>query len=298
MAAHEYLAIAELGGLAAQSEDTIFSAAPLNAQLFTRVLAPMVEDHQTLFWDEKSNRFVAEQQQKIGALVIKRQVLQDIPIEDKRAALIGLVRQKGLALLPWNTACTQWQARIECLRLHVEKQESSENQSSGDQWPDVSDVNLLNTLEIWLQPFVDDINKIDDFKKLNLQACLSTLLPWPLPRRLDEMAPLTFKVPSGSNITIDYGQSPPVLSVKLQEMFGCVQTPCIADGEISLLVHLLSPARKPLQITQDLAGFWQGSYQSVKKEMKGRYPKHPWPDDPLQAQATRFTKHRRPVSDG
>lgn len=285
---YEYLAIAELGGLVTQREDNIYAAAPLNPELFKTVLEAMITQSAELHWHNQTDRFIAEQQEKIGAIVINQKPLLKIPVEEKRKALVKLVRQKGLSVLPWDNKSRQWQARIECLYLLAVKSNNNELH-----WPDVSDKNLLKTLEIWLQPYLDRINKIEDFKKINLNDCLSNLLPWPLPRKLDELAPLTFRVPTGSNIKIDYSHTPPVLAVKLQEMFGCLKTPAIADGKIPLLVHLLSPARKPLQITQDLAGFWQGSYQDVKKEMKGRYPKHPWPDDPLQAQATRFTKNRK-----
>ena len=166
------------------------------------------------------------------------------------------------------------------------------NRMGLEQWPDVSDQYLLETIETWLAPFLDSISKLSDFQRLNLQSILSGLLPWPMQKRLDELAPNTMKVPSGSNIKIDYTQSPPVLSVKLQEMFGCLDTPTIANGKIKLTLHLLSPAQRPLQVTRDLAGFWKSSYSEVRKEMKGRYPKHSWPDRPEQALPTKYTKRR------
>ncbi|MCH2222829.1 MAG: hypothetical protein MK097_21275, partial [Dechloromonas sp.] len=138
----------------------------------------------------------------------------------------------------------------------------------------------------------EPVRKLDDFARLDLQAILTGMLAWPLPLDLERLVPERISVPSGSSIRVDYTQHPPVLAVKLQEMFGCESTPTVAYGKVSLMVHLLSPAQRPLQVTQDLAGFWRGSYQDVKKEMKGRYPKHPWPDDPLQAPATRHTKRR------
>jgi ATP-dependent helicase HrpB len=286
LSVYEYLAVAELGGQANQRDDHIYLAAPLNAQLFASILEPLVTQEESLAWDVALARFVGEHQSRIGALVIQREPLKKIPLEVKRKALIQLVRQKGLGMLPWNKAVSQWRGRIECLRALPGADEKA-------QWPDVSDQHLLETLEHWLQPYLDNINKLDDFQKLDLQSCLVALLPWPGVRLLNELAPQSIKVPSGSSIKIDYTRSPPVLEVKLQEMFGCLQTPAIAEGKIDLVVHLLSPAGKPLQITQDLGGFWSGSYEQVKKEMKGRYPKHPWPDDPLQADPTRFTKHRK-----
>jgi len=139
---------------------------------------------------------------------------------------------------------------------------------------------------------VTDVNLLNDFKKVKLTEILHALLPWEQQQALNKLAPTHLKVPSGSNIRIDYTESPPVLAVKLQEMFGCEQSPAVVAGKVPLLIHLLSPAGKPLQITQDLSGFWRSSYHDVKKDMKGRYPKHPWPDDPLVAIATRKTKNR------
>ena len=287
LASFDYLAIAEMGGLVSQREDKIYAAAPVNARLFKTLLASMVIKQETVHWQDQTQRIVSEQQQKIGAIVISRKPMHKITTEARGQALLQVVRKKGLSMLPWDEVTKQWLARIKCIASLGEH-----GSLSDPKWPDVSNNKLLETLEEWLLPFLDGVNKIEDFQKLNLKECLSSLLPWPLPQKLDELAPLTFKVPSGSKIKIDYNQTPPVLAVKLQEMFGCLHTPAIAGGKIPLLVHLLSPARKPLQITQDLAGFWSGSYQDVKKEMKGRYPKHPWPDDPLQALATRYTKHK------
>ena len=145
-------------------------------------------------------------------------------------------------------------------------------------------------------PYLGPVRRIEDFQELDIKGMLRALLPWPLPLELERMAPERWAVPSGSSVAIDYSQDPPVLAVKLQEMFGCEETPTIADGRVALLIHLLSPGQHPLQITQDLAGFWRNGYQDVKREMKGRYPKHPWPDDPLQAVATRHTKKRAGTS--
>ena len=274
--------------MVSQREDKIYAAAAVNPELFKTLLAPVVVKLETVHWHDQTQRIVSEQQEKIGAIVINRKPIHKISIEARGEALLQVVRKKGLSVLPWSESTKQWLARIQCISTLAESGRLNEAQ-----WPDVSDDSLLNTLDDWLLPFLGGVNKIEDFQKLNLKDCLSNLLPWPWPKKLDELAPLSFKVPSGSQIKIDYSQSPPVLAVKLQEMFGCLHTPAIAGGKIPLLVHLLSPARKPLQITQDLAGFWSGSYQDVKKEMKGRYPKHPWPDDPLQALATRYTKHKK-----
>jgi ATP-dependent helicase HrpB len=160
------------------------------------------------------------------------------------------------------------------------------------EWPDLSEQALLDSLETWLGPYLDGVNSMKDVCKLDLSSILKSLLPWSLSQQLESLAPSVYPVPSGSKISLDYLQSPPVLAVKLQEMFGCAETPSIINGRVKLLVHLLSPAKRPLQVTQDLAGFWGSSYNDVKKELKGRYPKHPWPDDPMSAVATSRVKPR------
>ncbi len=275
-----WLVIANLGGRKDQSVDRIFLATPLDESLFDDELADLVENRTHVEWSKQQDKLVAEKQLCVGELVLKRKTLNNLDAETKRDALLELVRQRGLSLLNWSNELRQWCARIELLR--------SVDSDSG--WPDMSDEGLLSNIEDWLAPYLDPINHIKGFSALDLKSILSARLPWPLPKTLDEQAPLRFGVPSGSNISIDYTQNPPVLAVKLQEMFGCESTPTIAKGRIALMVHLLSPAKRPLQVTQDLAGFWRGSYEDVKKEMKGRYPKHPWPDNPLEAVATAKTK--------
>ena len=202
-------------------------------------------------------------------------------------ALVGLVRRKGLELLPWTPELRQWQARVALLReLDIQQQGQSE-------WPDLSDAALLASLDQWLTPVLSKVNRLSHFANLDLPSILQTLLPWPLPQRLDELAPRALSVPSGSRIAIDYTESPPVLAVRLQELFGLAATPRIAGGRLGLKLHLLSPARRPVQVTQDLASFWANTYLEVKKDLKGRYPKHYWPDDPLIAEPTARAKPRK-----
>jgi ATP-dependent helicase HrpB len=160
-------------------------------------------------------------------------------------------------------------------------------------WPDVSDESLLKILEQWLGPFIAGMNQLTHVRKIDLTHALNSLLTWIQRRELDRLAPVYLPVPSGSHIRLDYeAGEQPVLSVKLQEMFGARETPTVVDGKVPVMLHLLSPAGRPVQVTQDLAGFWAGTYHQVKKELRGRYPKHPWPDDPLLAEATRRTKRR------
>lgn len=280
--AHQaWLAVAEVGGLAGRGDDRIFAATELDPRLFEEELQALTQEEKVLEWDDAQERFIAERRLLIGSIIWRREPMKAVSAADRQQALAGLIRRRGLDLLPWDDHRRQWQARVTLLREHL-----------GAPWPEVSDEHLLKNLETWLAPYLNDVRKLDDLRRVDLSAALASLLPWPLSQQLDEHAPTHLQVPSGSRIAIDYCQNPPVLAVKLQEMFGCQATPRVAQGKVPLLIHLLSPARRPLQVTQDLAGFWRTSYHEVKKEMKGRYPKHPWPDDPLQATATRFTKNR------
>ena len=277
---HRWLAVAEVSGIAGAKGDLIRSAAALDELLFDTALADRVEHETIAEWDKKTNRFVAESRQKIGALVLRKSTLDEVPAGARRKALILYLQKEALRPLPWNNEHRQWCARVCLLR----------STDVATDWPDLGQQALIDTLDTWLGPFLDNVSSLPDVKKLNLQKILKATLSWDKQQRLNELAPARLTVPSGSSIAIDYTQSPPVLAVKLQEMFGCEQTPTVAGGKVALVVHLLSPAGRPLQITQDLAGFWRSSYHDVKKEMKGRYPKHPWPDDPLGAIATRKTR--------
>ncbi len=282
LAKSHWLAVAEVSNIAGVQGDVIRSATALDEALFDGIMSDFISTQTVAEWDKKTGRFIAEQQQKIGALILNKKTLDRVPTQIKTAALIQIIQQQGLQLLTWNNALQQWCARVNLLRT-VE---------GNQHWPDLTAEALLKTVDDWLAPYLDQVNSLQDFKKLDLTSILQALLPWDKQQKLNELAPPRFTVPSGSSIAINYNESPPVLAVKLQEMFGCEQTPTIAKGKVALLVHLLSPAGRPLQITQDLAGFWRSSYHDVKKDMKGRYPKHPWPDDPLVAIATRKTKAR------
>lgn len=284
---HEWLVVADLGSRQGQREERIYLAADLDPALFEHELAEQVQTLDVLDWDEREGVLRAERQRKVGELVLERQALAALDEEARGRALVGLVRRKGLELLPWTPELRQWQARVALLReLDMQQQGQSE-------WPDLSDAALLASLEQWLTPFLGKVNRLSHFANLDLPSILQTLLPWPLPQRLDELAPRTLAVPSGSRIAIDYTEHPPVLAVRLQELFGLAATPRIAAGRVGLKLHLLSPARRPVQVTQDLASFWANTYLDVKKDLKGRYPKHYWPDDPLIAEPTARAKPRK-----
>ncbi len=283
LAGRQWLAIAEIGGHVGESSDRIYSATALNPDCFGEVLSTLVTEEEHVEWDYRAERFVAERHNRVGSILLSTEPLQVVSEQARGAALLGVVRKKGLDVLPWSKNLSQWRSRIAV--LHDACASDDENP-----WPDLSDEALLATLEEWLLPYLGDIRSLQDFARLDLKSILRSLLPWPLPLELERLAPERWAAPSGSSVAIDYSQSPPVLPIKLQEMFGCEETPMIAQGRVALQVHLLSPAQRPLHITQDLASFWRNGYESVRKEMKGRYPKHPWPDDPLVAVPTAHTK--------
>lgn len=282
-----WLVVADLGSRQGQREERIYLAAALEPTLFESILAEQVSVHDELEWDEREGVLRAERQCKVGALVLSTEALPKLDEEARSHALLGLVRRKGLELLPWTPELRQWQARIALLRgLDLETKNESD-------WPDVSDQALLASLESWLTPYLGRVSRLSHFSNLELPGILQTLLPWPMPQRLDELAPCAIQVPSGSNIRLDYTESPPVLAVRLQEMFGLADTPRIAGGRLAVKLHLLSPAHRPVQVTQDLANFWRSTYLEVKKDLMGRYPKHYWPTDPLVAEATARAKPRK-----
>ncbi|GBH13044.1 HrpA-like RNA helicase [Pseudomonas syringae pv. actinidiae] len=281
-----WLVIADLGSRQGQREERIYLAAEFDPALFDAVLAEQVITVDQIDWDEREGVFRAERQRKAGELIISREPLTGLDDAARSQALLALVRRKGLELLPWTPELRQWQARVALLRsLDIDKSTTSE-------WPDLSDAQLMATLEHWLMPYLGKVTRLSHFSQLDLSSILRNLLPWPLPQQLEAQAPQTIQVPSGSNIRIDYSEQPPILSVRLQELFGLSDTPRIANGRQVLKLHLLSPARRPVQVTQDLANFWRSTYSEVKKDLKGRYPKHYWPDDPLVAEATARVKPR------
>ena len=285
LAGTEWLAVAELGGKVGEPVDRIYSASELDPVNFGEILSPLVSEQENVEWDYRKERFMAERRTHIGSILLSSDVLEQVSDEARSAALLAVVSKKGIDILSFNKKLQQWRARV--MLLHRARADGEANP-----WPDLSDEALLDTLESWLLPYLGPVRRLEDFRSLNVKDMLRVLLPWPLPLELERLVPERWAAPSGSSVEIDYTQTPPVLAVKLQEMFGCEDTPTVAGGLVALQIHLLSPGQQPLQITQDLAGFWRSSYHDVKREMKGRYPKHPWPDDPLVAVATRYTKKR------
>jgi ATP-dependent helicase HrpB len=287
LAREDWLAIAEVAG--GGSDGRIFLAAPITLSDIETLFADRIERMATVAWDSRSESVIAREQERLDALVLGESAWRDAPPELIAAALCDGIRQLGLVALPWTVETRQLQARIALLRA-LEGPET---------WPDLSDETLIGSLETWLAPHLGGLRSRKDLAKLDLAAILSANLDWPQRRRLDERAPTHLPVPSGRMVALDYAAeqvageiAPPVLSVKLQELFGLTETPMVAGGRVAVVLHLLSPAGRPVQVTRDLANFWRTGYPAVKKDLKGRYPRHPWPDDPLTAPATARTKRR------
>lgn len=273
-----YLGVAQLD--AGQREARIFLAAPLRQDDLEQHFGEQIEQREHVSWDDQTGAVQAQQQRCLGELVLEEKPWQAADTEQIAAALLDGIRQRGLTVLPWTQELEAWRARV-ALLSRVEAPSPD-----GEPWPDLSDQALQDTMENWLAPYLTGMSRLTHLTRLNLKEVLNSLLSWPQQQALEQLAPTHLSVPSGSRVRIDYSTEAPVLAVRLQEIFGLLETPRIAAGRVALTIHLLSPARRPVQVTQDLASFWANTYAEVKKDLKGRYPKHYWPDDPLQAEAT------------
>jgi ATP-dependent helicase HrpB len=257
------------------SDSRIHLAAPLDLDDLERYFQSSIEQQTVTEWDPTVQAVRARKYIRLGAILIR-----DIPIhspdpDDVMAALLSGIGEQGLTLLPWTKASNQLRERLDFMHRH----------ETG--WPDVSDDALIAALPDWLAPHLHGFKSRSDLQRLNVTNILESMLTWEQRRTLDECAPTHLTVPSGSRIPIDYSApEAPTLSVRLQELFGLAQTPRIGRGRVPVLLHLLSPAQRPVQVTSDLASFWRSAYFEVKKDLKGRYPKHYWPDDPLVAMPT------------
>jgi len=272
----DWLVAAQLD--AGASEGRIWLAAPVDPADLAIHLAARVRTVAEVNWDERQAAVVARRERRLGVLTLSGGPMTDVDPDALRQAMLAGVRQMGLDSLPWTRELHDWQARVLSLRHWFPDQG----------WPDVSDAWLMDHLDDWLAPWLDGLTRREHLLRLNLAAALHSLLDGRLRARLNEMAPTHLQAPSGSRLRLHYTpDQPPVLAVKLQELFGLADTPRIADGRIPVTLHLLSPAQRPIQVTQDLRGFWERTYAEVRKELKGRYPKHPWPDDPWTATPTR-----------
>jgi ATP-dependent helicase HrpB len=283
LAKSEFIVAAELDG--GERDARIFLAAPLEREDIERLFKDQIEERGEIAWDEREEAVRARKQRRLGALVLGSEELRD-PDRDEiaQAALTGL-RRLGLAALPWTPSLRQWQARVMLMRRFAVP--------AAQPWPDVSDGALLDTLEEWAPPWMAGLVRREHFARFDLGGALRSRLSYAQSSALEREAPSQFMAPSGSSIPIDYldGEVPTV-SVRLQEMFGLRETPAVAAGRLPLLLKLLSPAGRPVQITRDLVSFWERGYHEVRKDLKGRYPKHYWPEDPHAAQPTRRVRPR------
>lgn len=264
-----------------QQASQIFTALQVDIQSLITDHRERLIEQEWVDWDDKSQRFVAEKQQRFGKLMIARQALPAPASEKITEALLNFVQRQGLSVLHWDSASQEWLARVRCACQWLPE----------EAWPDMSDEGLLNHLADWLAPYLIGIRSGKALQQVPIIEALNAYLAWPLNQQLDEWFPTHYLLPTGTRKKIRYQVGyDPVLSVRMQEVFGEKSSPLIAKGRVAVVMELLSPAQRPLQITRDLASFWQGAYRDVQKEMKGRYPKHIWPDDPANHSATTKTK--------
>lgn len=286
LAQAEFLVVADLD--AGDRDALIRLAAPIAREVLEADFAEHIEHRERFEWDSREQSVIAQDERWLGALKLyERRIDRPDPGRMLHALLAG-IRELGIDALPWTKPARALQARMIFARRHDER--------ASRPWPDVSNAALTQHLEEWLAPWLTDMSRRDHLSRLDLHAILMSLLDWNAQQRLEAFAPTHLGVPSGSRIPIDYAEdasgTSPSVAVRLQEVFGLHETPTVADGRVPLTLQLLSPAHRPVQVTRDLVSFWARGYLDVKKELKGRYPKHYWPDDPLTAQATARAKPR------
>ena len=278
---HEWLAIAELRDDA--REALINLAAPISVAEIEALHGDACENRMRVEWSDRDGAVLCRRERVLGKLCLMTQTWEDAPEEAVSTALIEGVRSVGLTALPWSPAALSLRQRLGFIRQW----------DANGGWPDWDDAILLATLEEWLKPYLVGQSRLTHLARLDLHAILLDALDWPARQRLDALAPTHITVPSGSRIPLDYADpNQPCLDVRLQECFGMQESPRLAEGKVSVLFRLLSPARRPVQVTRDLRSFWAQGYAEVRKELKGRYPKHYWPEDPLKAEATARAKPR------
>jgi ATP-dependent helicase HrpB len=280
LAREPFLVVAELTGAAASGR--IVLAAPITLAEIEARFAARIEDRDAVTFDAASASLRARRTRRLDALVLAEQVKQVRPDAETAHVLAQGLIGLGLDTLPWTKAALQFRNRVAFLR-----------RSEGDEWPDLSNDGVARSAADWLEPLLADKSARSQIGGDELFDAAMNLLPWNLRKRLDAEAPTHFTAPTGSAVPIDYeAEQGPTVSIRVQELFGLARHPAIAGDRVPLVIELLSPAHRPVQVTRDLPGFWRGSYAQVKTEMRGRYPRHPWPDDPLMAPATRRAKPR------
>lgn len=274
LTSEEYLAVADLDGQATDAR--IYLAAPLTLHEIEEHFTDAIVEEDAIEWDPASRAVAARRRRMLGALVLRESGVRDPDPERVARVLLDGVLRGGIQSLAWSDAATRLRERLAFLHAH------------DPSWPDVSDAALDDAVREWLLPRVAGMRRASDVDRVDLSLFLLDRLDWRQRRALDELAPTHLAVPSGSRVALDYSDpEAPVLAVRLQEMFGLRDTPRVAGGRVGVVLHLLSPARRPVQITRDLAGFWTSAYFEVRKDLRGRYPRHHWPEDPLEAPPTR-----------
>jgi ATP-dependent helicase HrpB len=274
-----FLAVAEVAGTAAQGR--IVLAAALSLPEIEAGQARRIETREETVFDAATASLRGRRWRRLGTLTLNEQPMTVVPGEESARVLVQGIARLGLDRLPWSKALRQWRDRVMFLR-----------RAEGSEWPDLSDAALASNGD-WLSGLMAGKRALADVTGQDLADALMVLLPWDLRRRLEVEAPTHFAAPSGSSVPIDYdAEAGPRLAIRVQELFGLDRHPTVAGGRAPLVIELLSPAHRPVQVTKDLPGFWRGSYAAVKADMKGRYPRHPWPDDPLVAPPTRRAKPR------
>jgi ATP-dependent helicase HrpB len=280
LAREPFLAVAEIAGSAARGR-IILAARLTQAEIEAR-FALRIEQRDDVVFDPASASLRGRRRRRLGALTLADQPVRVVPDDASAPALAEGIARLGVDRLPWTKSLRQWRDRVLFLR-----------RAEGNEWPDLSDAALAASAADWLEPILQFKTALDQVGIDEFANALGNLVPWTVRRRLDDEAPTHFVAPSGSSVPIDYAaEEGPKIAIRVQELFGLDRQPAVAGGRVPLVIELLSPARRPVQITRDLPGFWRGSYAAVKAEMKGRYPRHPWPDDPLAAPATRRAKRR------
>jgi ATP-dependent helicase HrpB len=280
LARTEWLVAVEVDGRGPEAR--IFQAAPVTLEEIREHFGGQIEEIEEVVWDGEGQIVRARRRRVLGALVLAEAPLRRPDPSRVAEALVGGLREVGLGALPWDRETEQLRDRLSFL-----------HGLEPGRWPDASDDALLEELETWLTPFVAGMKRLSDLSSVDLDEALLSRVRFDDRRRLDALAPTHVEVPSGSRIRVDYSDAAsPALAVRLQEVFGMTETPRIVEGRVPLLMKLLSPAHRPVQVTTDLASFWRDAYFEVRKDLRGRYPKHPWPEDPLRAEPTRRTKRR------
>jgi ATP-dependent helicase HrpB len=276
----EYLVIPELDGR--RPESRIFVAAPLALDEIRQWFAGDIVAEDVVDWDPATRSVSGRRRERLGAIVLREAPLRNPDPALVWAAMMDRVRKAGTGALPWDDGASRLRERITFIR------------TLDPGWPDVTDGALMASLEEWLGPRLVGLTRWDDLGRVVLGGALLDLVGWERRVQLDRLAPTHVVVPSGSRVPVDYGDPErPVLAVRLQEMFGLTETPRVGQGAVPLTLHLLSPAGRPVQVTRDLAGFWRTSYFDVRKDLKGRYPRHHWPDDPLRAEPTKRVRPKK-----